>query len=1115
MRNKLLTMRNAVLAVLAAAIAACLTFGILNLPDRTNAYAAASDVFTYDEADATVITGLNESEASKPNLQLVIPAEAKKIANGAFMDLDNVVKVTFEANGDLNEIGEMAFSGTGISEIAIPAKVKTIGDGAFLSCENLTRVTFEGKSVTSIGDMAFSLCSSLNSVELPDLAHNIAYGEEVFESSGDGFYLIAKDRDDYLDLCTTSNIGGYVENLTYPVTIKYVRDDVEIATEQRLFNADYRVQFINNMWIMTAIETVGPSSLKWYSGDTLATVDFVTGLLNGDFGNPTDGEITLYSFNTTQKEFIARTDIVFDESRTYETSEINDLLASESDKVEKGMKVEIIGFTPFTGTDDSLPDVIHDAGNYEIKITIGDVVERTVRLTVAQKTVNLGDYSQLSWRVKGVNGNTELREMALYVYVKDGKEYPSNAVLSDSQREDLGITSGSYTTRQVLYSAARYTGNEITLCIQSNPAFKVTYPNGEATFTEVGAYKATAKLVANPNYKLTTSSASNMRGLTITNSPDGSYAVTKNWYIVNINNWLVDDDGADYKINNFIYGQNPGAGAPKLKYNNYNGSSPSFNLVLQLNGVQIGEAFTPAEIGNYVNRTMPAGDYKLIATVGAVTSKDSADAEAIYHAEFTETCAFTVSKKTLQDLGNFIEAINGNEFVYKWDGKSHFFEQSAEVQSAWGNFLDKFVIPTGIGVWKNYGQYYGKPVITYNLESMQSSEYIPAETISTSDADTYVVYYKVSAPNYYDSLANSTEEKRKEYSFTVINVKEVMIPVIKSETYTGKRILANVVLPSDDTLKPLYYTVLTNEGGIDAGNYEVELKLIDPVHYMWEGQTVENKTATAKVSFTIDKSSENRFTTTLGITTWVVGRYHELEDFPVAGEALFGDVKFALCHSDDIENEIYSGANQTEAFREALMKLRAGTYILTASVEGTDNYNGLISVITFRVLEKDGLPWWATVIIVVGTLGIVATIFFILHQKGILQMLTGKVIIAMRTRATVDATIAAVRANKVAAAAKITVAKAEARDRLEALREAKANAKNMTAEEQAAALEEKAQAAARNAEKLQKRSNRMQKRADKIKKQSDLQDAQAQAEQTVVSEEQSEQTSGEQPKEEN
>lgn len=116
---------------------------------------------------------------------------------------------------------------------------------------------------------------------------------------------------------------------------------------------------------------------------------------------------------------------------------------------------------------------------------------------------------------------------------------------------------------------------------------------------------------------------------------------------------------------------------------------------------------------------------------------------------------------------------------------------------------------------------------------------------------------------------------------------------------------------------------------------------------------------------------------------------------------------------------------------DVLKSLKAGRYYLSAVVDGTDNYTGLKATVLFDVVPNN-LPVWAVILIVAGSLGIVAVVFAILHQKGILQMLTGKVIISMRTRANVDATLAAIRAAKVAREAEASIAAAKAREAEEA-----------------------------------------------------------------------------------
>lgn len=1021
----------------------------------------ASAELLYDEQDNTVIKGINVSGTD--NFEIEIPSEVTKIDFAAFRGVKNLSGIKFAKDGALTEICDWAFAGTGIKEIEIPAKVEKIGAAAFGDCANLVSVGFAGDKVTYIGKSAFGNCPELNKVELPSNAAEIVYGEYVFDKqSGDGSpaFLIAKDRErfDALYSALTENavnLAVYTETITYPVTIYYYRDTVKLGEELRLCNIDYKVKLVDGKWITTDTDKVGSSGLtdlRWYYDAKLIDVDGASELLTGT--DSLGDYITFYTFDDNgEKYFIARDDIVYDENGAYETTDLNDLLSADSSKIENGMAVEITGYETPDGVAGELTGYIHNAGLYTIKITFGTEVYE-LKLTVKRQIVNLGDYNKLSWKVQGEDGNAELNGMTLYIYSKDGREYPSNAVLTNEQIDALGV-SRTYKTRQVLYSAVRYSGSPVTLCVENNPAYDVSYPNGMGAYTNVGTYESTAILTLKENYYFENSSASALRGLDIKFNGDGTVTVKKTWYIVNINNWLVNASGAEYTIQNFIYGNNPGVSAPLLKFNNYDPDAPlTFWLELQFNGATVGTRFTPDEIGDYINKTMPAGEYKLIVTVGEVTSKEWDEEKdpaheyeptvIVYHAGFTESRVFSVEKKGLQSLTAFDTALKGQVFYYEWDGKAHFYEQSETVKTAYDSFLSKFYLPARLGIWADtkYSEYYGAPVISYNLDRMQSAEYHSAETVFTGDADTYTVYYKVSAPNYYDSLERLASGSRKDYYFKVINVKEIALPVVSGKTFDGNVLTADTFVPSDDEGNPLYYSVKTNDGGKNAGDYDVVFSLLDAEHYMWAGQTIDSKTEDITVKFTINKSADNYFTTTLNITTWVVGKYSELEEFPVSAEANFGKVVITLSYSDDIENVIYFGENGTEEFAKALSELKAGSYIMTASVADSADFNGITGVITFRVFDKDGLPWWAVLLIAAGALGVVAVIFFILHQKGVLQMLTGKVIVAMRAKATVDATIAAVRANKVAAEARKSVARAEEEDRLAELKEKQSRKEN-------------------------------------------------------------------------
>ena len=72
-------------------------------------------------------------------------------------------------------IGQTAFSGcSSLTSVTIPNSVTTIGKYAFSNCSSLTSVTIPN-SVTTIGEAAFTNCSSLTSVTIPNSVTEIGY----------------------------------------------------------------------------------------------------------------------------------------------------------------------------------------------------------------------------------------------------------------------------------------------------------------------------------------------------------------------------------------------------------------------------------------------------------------------------------------------------------------------------------------------------------------------------------------------------------------------------------------------------------------------------------------------------------------------------------------------------------------------------------------------------------------------------------------------------------------------------------------------------------------------------------------------------------------------------
>ena len=97
----------------------------------------------------------------------------------------------------VTSIGELAFSDcSSLTSITISNSVKNIGDSAFFSCSSLTSITIPN-SVKSIGDSAFISCSSLNQI-------SVAEGNTVYHSAGN--CLIKTNEKNLIAGCKSSII---------------------------------------------------------------------------------------------------------------------------------------------------------------------------------------------------------------------------------------------------------------------------------------------------------------------------------------------------------------------------------------------------------------------------------------------------------------------------------------------------------------------------------------------------------------------------------------------------------------------------------------------------------------------------------------------------------------------------------------------------------------------------------------------------------------------------------------------------------------------------------------------------------------------------------------------
>ena len=141
-----------------------------------------------------------------------------------------------------------------------------------------------------------------------------------------------------------------------------------------------------------------------------------------------------------------------------------------------------------------------------------------------------------------------------------------------------------------------------------------------------------------------------------------------------------------------------------------------------------------------------------------------------------------------------------------------------------------------------------------------------------------------------------------------VNWEKVKKPTVESKVYTGQTLTANI---SENGL----YTVKENNGGINVGEYDVQLTLKDPTNYRWEDGTVDTT-----VKFNITKATPVVTQPTTKTLTYN-GSEQELVN---AASTNGGTVKYSL------DNKNWSTSIPTEK--------DAKEYTVYYKVEGNKNF---------------------------------------------------------------------------------------------------------------------------------------------------------------------------------
>ena len=114
------------------------------------------------------------------------------IEANAFKNATNLTSVNLSGATNLRELGESAFSGSGIVGISLPASITTMGNSVFKSCSALKNAEFhKNMPITILPDHTFYGCSQLESFTLP--SNTAIIGKNAFYNCGSLKNLVLTD----------------------------------------------------------------------------------------------------------------------------------------------------------------------------------------------------------------------------------------------------------------------------------------------------------------------------------------------------------------------------------------------------------------------------------------------------------------------------------------------------------------------------------------------------------------------------------------------------------------------------------------------------------------------------------------------------------------------------------------------------------------------------------------------------------------------------------------------------------------------------------------------------------------------------------------------------------